>query len=144
MGEMKGLIQVYDTEVVSDDENESDLDDASFHSQSGGLFGDHTGSVTTLLVQDNILFSGANDSTIRLYDLRDIGNAHLDTDIVIKCQGILGKELSAFDRLSEPQEKTNERALQGHTDDVTCLTYVDGKLYSGSADGTVRIWDFST
>ncbi|XP_021893583.1 zinc finger CCCH domain-containing protein 48-like [Carica papaya] len=31
--------------------------------------------------------------------------------------------------------------LKGHTTPVTCLTVGGGKLYSGSMDGTVRVWD---
>ena len=34
--------------------------------------------------------------------------------------------------------------LTGHTDYVSCLIIDDGKLYSGSDDGTIKIWNCST
>ena len=33
--------------------------------------------------------------------------------------------------------------LRGHTSWVTCLTVVGKKLYSGSDDGTIRVWAVS-
>ena len=32
-------------------------------------------------------------------------------------------------------------AFQGHTDAVRALAVADGRLFSGSYDGTVRVWD---
>jgi WD40 repeat protein len=36
------------------------------------------------------------------------------------------------------------KTLQGHTDAVRALAVSNGKLFSGSYDGTVRVWDVST
>ena len=34
--------------------------------------------------------------------------------------------------------------LEGHTDAVYCLTVVGNKLYTGSDDRTIRVWDIDT
>lgn len=36
------------------------------------------------------------------------------------------------------------RALEGHSKDVTCLSYEDTSLVSGSSDKTLRLWDLNT
>lgn len=33
-----------------------------------------------------------------------------------------------------------ERTWTGHTNAVTAMVYLDGELWSGSADGSIRIW----
>ena len=31
--------------------------------------------------------------------------------------------------------------FQGHEGAINCMTVVDDKLYTGSSDGTLRVWD---
>ena len=46
--------------------------------------------------------------------------------------------------LGVPEEQDEEGEYEGHTGPVVCLTINDGKLYSGSWDKTIKVWDCST
>ena len=46
--------------------------------------------------------------------------------------------------LGVPEEHDEEGEYEGHTGYVYCLTINDGKLYSGSLDKTIKVWDCST
>ena len=49
-----------------------------------------------------------------------------------------------FKELLGPTPGMHIATLQGHTSCVRCLTVVGNKLYSGSSDGTIRVWDTET
>ena len=49
-----------------------------------------------------------------------------------------------FKELLGPPSGMHMTTLQGHTNDVSCLTVVGNKLYSGSYDETIRVWDTDT
>ena len=49
-----------------------------------------------------------------------------------------------FKELLGPPSGMHITTLQGHTGAVQCLTVVGNKLYSGSYDETIRVWDTDT
>ena len=49
-----------------------------------------------------------------------------------------------FKELLGPPSEMHITTLEGHTDLVRCLTVVGKKLYSGSYDSTIRVWDTDT
>ena len=49
-----------------------------------------------------------------------------------------------FKELLGPLSGMHITTLQGHTDCVWCLTVVGNRLYSGSYDRTIRVWDTDT
>ena len=44
-------------------------------------------------------------------------------------------------RAYDAKSATLKRFYQGHEGAINCLTVVDDKLYTGSSDGTMRVWD---
>ncbi|KAJ8754255.1 hypothetical protein K2173_002155 [Erythroxylum novogranatense] len=71
------------------------------------------GQVYSLATHEDTLFAGANDGSIYSWKLG------LESDQVFN----------------------SVTTLEGHTGPVECLTVGAGKLFSGSTDGTVRMWD---
>ena len=49
-----------------------------------------------------------------------------------------------FKELLGPTPGMHIATLQGHTSGVTCLTVVGNKLYSGSYDNTIGVWETDT
>jgi WD40 repeat protein len=84
----------------------------------------HTGAVYCLTVNDGKLYSGGGygDHSIKVWDC----NSHHD---LITTLGV-----SSHD----------EHVHDGHTGAVRCLVAYNGKLYSGSADTTIKVWNCST
>lgn len=41
---------------------------------------------------------------------------------------------------SKQEDVNSVGCLKGHTDRVTCLAFREGALYSGSWDGTIKVW----
>ena len=44
-------------------------------------------------------------------------------------------------RAYDAKSATLKRVFQGHEGAINCLVCVDDKLFSGSSDGTMRVWD---
>ena len=83
----------------------------------------HTSGVICLTISDGKLYSGSGDHSIKVWNC---SNHELITT------------------LGAPEEHDEEGEYEGHTSSVYCLTINDGKLYSGSSDGTIKVWDCST
>ncbi|XAR50267.1 hypothetical protein NMG60_11004548 [Bertholletia excelsa] len=75
----------------------------------------HKSTVNALALNDDgsVLFSGGSDSQIMVWEKENNGSDD--------CLAVT-------------------RSLLGHAGPVLCLIYVDGLLFSGSSDRTVRIW----
>ena len=76
-----------------------------------------------LTINDGKLYSGSWDNSIKVWNY---SNHKLITTLGV------------------PEEHDEEGEDEGHTDRVRCLTINDGKLYSGSYDNTIKVWDCST
>ncbi|KAK2461724.1 hypothetical protein APHAL10511_006187 [Amanita phalloides] len=103
-------------------------------SEIGRLEG-HSGTVKCLQVESHICLTGAEDGTVRLWDLRKVG----DDDDLVRLNEV-GEEDS-----SEPNKNDScIRLLEGHTQAVTALYFEDDCLVTGASDKTLRQWDLNT
>lgn len=79
-----------------------------------------------VVLPDGRLASGSGDTTIRIWDIPT--GTFLQTNLAKRCQ-----------------HSGTPEVLRGHTNTVRSLTVLsDGRLASGSADKTIRIWDITT
>jgi hypothetical protein len=87
-------------------------------------FAGHTQTVYSLAMGlDGKVYSGSHDTTIRVWSDDDGGGDHADDGARVRSRGTL------------------VRTLEGHTGAVLALAVgIDGKIYSGSEDRTIRVW----
>jgi WD40 repeat protein len=127
----------------------------------------HIDEVSCLIVNDGKLYSGSEDETIKIWNC---STDNLITTLTghpghwrewVSCLTINdGKLYSSISdgsvevrncsnntlvtTLGVPDDENNEDGFVGHTDYVYCLTVHGGKLYSGSQDNTIKVWNCST
>ena len=123
----------------------------------------HTDIVWCLIIDDGKLYSGSDDYTIKIWNCSSdtliktltghTGPVHCVTindgtlysgswDHSIKVWNCSNHKL--ITTLGVPEEHDEEGEYEGHTHWVECLTINDGKLYSGSWDCSIKVWDCST
>jgi F-box and WD-40 domain protein 7 len=83
----------------------------------------HTDCVVCLIINDGKLYSGSFDNSVKVWNC---SNHTLITTLGV------------------PDDEDGEGGYVGHTHYVKCLTFHGGKLYSGSEDNTIKVWDCST
>eukprot|EP00128_Syssomonas_multiformis_P010575 Colp12_sorted_trinity150504_noHs@35889 len=110
----------------------------------------HTEGVLCLQFDDHNVISGAQDKTIRVWDIKtgqclSVLEGHessvrsLQFDSVKIISGGMDGSIKIWDRSSGQCVRT----LLGHTAGVLSVQFDDEKLVSGSADSTIRVWRFS-
>lgn len=89
----------------------------------------NNGSDNTLIIQGNkkLILRG---HTMKV-------NCAVSVTPGILCSGSDDKSLIVWDTMTGNKIMT----LWGHTDRISCLQALDGKVYSGSDDQTIRVWD---
>jgi hypothetical protein len=117
-----------------------------------GLFCEHTSDITSLAIDEGVLFSGSDDCTIKM---RDLGahfgrittlTGHEDS---ILCMVVEGDKLFSASRDCTIkvwclQTNTCVASLEGHARAVYSLVIDNGKLFSGSDDKTIKVWKDNT
>ena len=107
----------------------------------------HTEIVTCLTHDENKLYSGSYDNTIRVWNTdthETIATLRGHTDAVW-CLTLHENKLysGSWDktiRIWNTETHAEIATLTGHTASVSCLTHHENKLYSGSFDRTIRVW----
>ncbi|BAS91051.1 Os04g0619700, partial [Oryza sativa Japonica Group] len=127
---------------------------------------DHSEDVRTvfLLASVNLIFTGGNDSVIRMWDLEEgllidksrplcctIRAIAADTRLLvtagtnafIHCWRAVEGNSYPFHISGNGTDQSPEFRLWGHEGPVTCLALDSLRIFSGSWDMTVRVWDRS-
>ena len=107
----------------------------------------HTDSVRCLTLHENKLFSGSDDSIIRIWNTETYEEiatleGHIDS---VRCLTFHENKLYSGSynttiRIWNTETYEQITILIGHTNWVQCLTLQENKLVSGSEDETIRIW----
>ena len=111
----------------------------------------HANWVTSLVIFNNVLYSGSGDNTVRAWDINTrkelfqlVGHTAGVVSLAV-CDGVLysgswDKTIRAWD-LNTQKELYQ---LNGHTGGIVSLVVHNGVLYSGSWDRTIRAWDLNS
>lgn len=122
----------------------------------------HKGYVHTLLISDSKLFSMSNDDTMKIWNLMKpayqsgpptcISNLSFDGEWIfswaINGNLLLGSTtentVKCWVMSVDLQSHTHVATLQGHEGPVRNMLVHDNKLYTGSIDETIRVWNVSS
>ncbi|KAJ9051126.1 E3 ubiquitin-protein ligase traf7, variant 4 [Entomophthora muscae] len=116
----------------------------------------HSSGVTSLAYSNELLFSGAHDGTVQIHDTSSMALLWKQPTHTTSVWGLAVAQdekrffsassdgmIKAWDWASEDESgpEGNVRTLDHHTGKVYSLMSRFGKLFSGSSDRTVKIWD---
>ncbi len=108
----------------------------------------HTRWISTLFVDDDFLYTGSEDETIRIWDKTRLKTivalkSHSSTiwGIFVDDQFIYSASGDATIHILNKQDLSFVHVLKGHKLWVNTVFADDQYIYSGSGDETIRIWD---
>ncbi|KAF2022144.1 WD40 repeat-like protein [Aaosphaeria arxii CBS 175.79] len=109
----------------------------------------HTGYVTSVAVSHNLVASGSNDGTIKIWEVSSgeclqtlKGNSGLILSIAFS-HGLIASVSAADSTVKIWKASSGEclQTLKGHSDDVLSVAFSDNLIASGSNDGTIKTWE---
>lgn len=127
-----------------------------------GLLEGHISSVRCIQVEDSIVASGANDATVRLWDLSQAEYTPTQSSTITRAPTVNTDDPTENDddlfpdapaNLGATQDRLPSSAsmadcpmftLSSHVAEVTALHFQGQTLVSGSSDKTLRQWDLNT
>ncbi|XP_043929670.1 F-box/WD repeat-containing protein 7-like [Protopterus annectens] len=114
----------------------------------------HEDDIQLLTMQDTLAVSTSWDRYIRMWDLETgncIKSLSSQNQVVHCCQFdsrflIFGGSeglVVIIETGKEPDDVNGMHRCEGHSSDVYCLVFNEKIVCSGSADSTIRVWDFT-
>jgi WD40 repeat protein len=109
----------------------------------------HGDAITCMHATDKYLYS-ASGKTIKIWDLN---TARVKTSLEVdgQPQNLTVEKDTLFFRSSDSCDiqavnlnTNNRKVLKGHLKSVTCLLVMQDRLFSGSSDKTIRIWNVNS
>jgi len=111
----------------------------------------HTGTVHAFCVDGGLLHSGADDNTIRTWDLnsrrvRQVFKGHSSAvmSLAVTKQMLFSGAYGGCIRGWKRSSGQKIISFEAHKGSVSCLHCLDGTLYSAGADGCVAAWAATT
>lgn len=128
-----------------------------------GLLEGHISSVRCVQVEDSIVASGANDATVRIWDLSQADYTPTQSTTITRAPTVNAEDASEdaesdlFPDAPTDSDSARKRVpssasmadcplftLSSHVAEVTALHFQGQTLVSGSSDKTLRQWDLNT
>lgn len=120
-----------------------------------GMLEGHLSSVRCLQVQDDIVASGSNDATVRLWDLSQADytphhsssinkSSHADSDDQQASPDLFPDSAPGSTLAPSSMADCPLHTLSAHVAEVTAIHFDGNTLVSGSSDKTLRQWDVET
>lgn len=110
-------------------------------------FKGHQGSIIQIQVVNKMLYSSSSDGTAKCWviEFGDCTRTYKGFKSSVTQMhfqdGILFTSGDKFVKAFDAKSGTSKRIFSGHTASVGCLMVSSGRLYTGSCDNTLRIWD---
>ncbi|RPD81608.1 WD40 repeat-like protein [Lentinus tigrinus ALCF2SS1-7] len=120
----------------------------------------HRGTVKCIQVEDHICLTGSEDSTVRVWDLRQVDeDEDWESGEMLSLSDVAEEDETAEEHVngirhgdsdsSRPQSAVERegpciRTLEGHTKAVSTMYFEDECLVTGASDKTMRQWDLTT
>ena len=108
----------------------------------------HTKWISTLFVDDDFLYTGSEDETIRIWDKKRLETitvlkSHNSTiwGVFVDDQFIYSASGDATIHVLNKQDLNHVHVLKGHDLWVSTVFVDNLHIYSGSGDTTIRVWD---
>ncbi|KAJ3131010.1 hypothetical protein HK101_004849, partial [Irineochytrium annulatum] len=104
----------------------------------------HLTSVYGLWLEEGDLWSVSADKTARRWDLKSwLPDTTLEHPDFVKCAVVVGGVVVTGSRDENIRTGKLVKVIEAHFGEVSCMAQHDGKLWTGSLDGTVRRWELS-
>lgn len=110
----------------------------------------HTDQITAITVVSGMLFSFSSDQTIKAWDIDTGGCLNTFTNDVAFGDTLVFSEGKAFSvsnaviYCADFETREAFTVFCGHEKAISSVATCDGKLFSGSTDGVIKIWDIKT